>query len=290
MHTSVLLLFAAWLPAQAPVPSPAAPQELPADLLALAGRVEAAHRPGGPVPKVTALKAAMELHLLEKKSEQRGQVDLLLDYLEWQRPGGKRPATLLRYEVRDAGSPVVRGRDREGPWQLVAGEPRDLTSADATQDLAAFERHGNLVKQLVRFLSPGDVLRALQKAGPVADEELELRRTRIPCQTVSGQLPAFPLLQQAGEDAPVELKIWVDKASGRLLAVDAWLLKDGQKDAARGERIVLDKLEARDGLLVPLELMHLFRQADGSLALQSRALLTKLSLRPELRAEDFDRK
>ena len=60
MHTSVLLLFAAWLPAQAPVPSPAAPQELPADLLALAGRVEAAHRPGGPVPKVTALKAAME--------------------------------------------------------------------------------------------------------------------------------------------------------------------------------------------------------------------------------------
>lgn len=286
MHKFVLPLFAVLLPAQAP-----APQAPSTDLLALASRVETAHRPSGPVPQVTALKAAIELHMLDKKSEQRGQVDLLLDFLEWQRPGGKRVVPLLRYEVRDAGTPVVRGRDRDGPWQLVRGEARDLTSADATQDLAAFERHSNLVKQLLRFLSPGDVLRSLQQPGPIGDETLEVQRgTKVACQTVQGQLPAFPLLQQAGDDAPVELKVWIDKATGRLLAVDAWLLQDGKKDIARGERIVLGKLEVRDGLLVPLELLHLFREADGGLSLQSRAVMTKLSLRPELRAEDFDRK
>lgn len=289
MYKSALLFFAAILPAQAATPGTA--QDPPADLLALAGRVETAHRPNGPVPRVTALKAAMQLHLLDKTAEQSGQVDLVLDFLEWQRPNSKRIVPLLRYEVRDAGTPIVRGCDRNGPWQLVRGEPRDLTGADATQDLAAFERHSNLVRQLLRFLSPGDVLRGLQEPGPVTDEVLEVTKTRkVACQAVSGKLPAFPLLQQAGEDAPVQLKVWVGKADGRLLAVDAWPLQNGAKDPGRGERVLLLDLEARDGLLVPRQLLHLFRQPNGDLSLQSKAELTKLSLRPELRAEDFDRK
>jgi len=266
------------------------PAPAPGGLDGLAARVDAAHRPDGPTPAVTALKGAVELHYVARDAEQRGQVDLDLRYLEWTRPGGTKVVPLLRYEVKQAGAPVVRGRDRNGPWQLVKGEPRDLLAADAAQDLAEHERRQTLVRQLLRFLAPGDVLRTLQQAGPITREDLEVARaTRVACVTVTGTLPAFPLLRQGGDDAPAQLKVWIDAATNRLLAVDAAPMQDGKPDVADGERVRLTDLRARDGLLVPGEVLHLFTGADGKYALQTRAVITTLQLRPELKAEDFDR-
>lgn len=285
MRTLASLCFTALAAAQVQEPvAPAAPQ----DLEALAKRVEEAHRPGGPRPRVVAIDAAMQLQMKAKNSDQ-GQVDITLQFLEWHTEG-KKPTSLLHYEVVDKGTPIVRGSDRYGAWQLDRNQARDLLGADAAQDLAQFERHLGLVKQLVRFLSPGEVLRSLQKAGPITEEPLAVTIDKtVACLAVSGELASFPLLQQAGEDAPVALKIWIEKSSGLLRAVDAWPLRDGKKDEARGERVVLGSLRPRGGLLVPLQLEHLFRLPDGSLSLQSQANFTNLDLGPALRADDFDR-
>lgn len=289
MHWFAPLAFATLALAQSQPPSPPQQTTPPMDLAALAARVETAHRPQGPVPPITALRAVLELQLVDRSADQRGQVDLALHFLLWQR-ADKKTLPLMHYSVLDAGSAVVRGFDKAGPWQLGREQPEDLTGADASQDLAAFERHQNLVRQLLRFLSPGDVLLALQRPGPIGEGVLVRSRTEsIPCLTVTGELPAFPLLQQAGHDAPVQLQVWIGKADGRLQAVDAWPLRDGVRDAAHGERTLLGSYELRDGLLVPFELTQRFWQADGVESLKSIVRIKDLALRPELRAEDFER-
>lgn len=288
-----LAAVAAALPAQTTPPAadgtPTAPASGPS-LETLASQVDAAHRPGGPTPVVTALRGSVELHLVARGAEQRGQVDLDVRYLEWQRPNSAKVVPLLRYEVKEAGVPLVRGRDRNGPWLLAKDEPRDMTSADLAQDLAEFERRQNLVRQLLRFLEAGTVLRSLQQPGPVGAADLPVQRgASAPCHVVVGNLPGFPLLRRGGDDAAVQVRVWVDRASHRLVAVDAAPLVDGKPDDRNGERVLLKDLRERDGLLVPHEIVHLFAEASGAFALQSRAVVTALQLRPELRAEDFDR-
>jgi hypothetical protein len=260
------------------------------ELEALARRVETAHRPDGPVAPVIAFDAAITLRLLDKTRDQRGQVDLKVSFLEWARPGRK-TQPLIRYEILDASAPTVRGKDGFGYWQLVQGEPRDLTGADAAEDLKQAEQHMNLARQLVRFLSPGDVLRGLQQPGPVTETDLRLARDRVVrCVTVTGRLASFPLLRQGGEDAPVELQAFVGKADGRLVAVDATPLPGGKPDPAGGERVLLENGKPVAGLLVPHQLTHLFRGADGNLSLWSRVTVVDLDLRPQPRPERFNRK
>ncbi len=270
--------------------TPASPTARPhADLEALAGRVQAAHHPKGPVAPVQAFTGSLELHLVDADAEQRGQVDLDVRFLEWMDPRIKRVRPLLRYQVVQAGKPIVRGRDRFGPWQLIQGKPKDLNDQLA-RDLEECERHTNLARQLLKLLAPGDVLRALQRPSAVASEPLNVERgVRIECETVEGDLQAFPLLQQGGEDAPTHLKVYVAKETGRLIAVDAWPTKDGKIDPTQGERMLLLDLHERDGVLVPRELKHLFRNETGKLRLKTRAVLNNLSLRPKLGVDDFDR-
>jgi hypothetical protein len=276
-------------PAERPA-TPVSPAAKPhADLEALAGRVQAAHHPKGPVAPVQAFTGSLELHLVDADAEQRGQVDLDVRFLEWTPPGKTRVRPLLRYQVVQAGKPIVRGRDRYGPWQLIQGEPEDLNDQLA-RDLEECDRHTNLARQLLKLLAPGDVLRALQRPSAVASEPLNVERgVRIECETVEGDLPAFPLLQQGGEDAPTHLKVYVAKENGRLIAVDAWPTKDGKLDPTQGERMLLLDLHERDGVLVPRELKHLFRNETGKLRLKTRAVLNNLSLRPKLDVDDFDR-
>lgn len=273
-------------PQDAKVTPPTKPQQ---DLLALAARVDAAHHPKGAVPPIQAFAGNLELHLLDAEAEQRGQVDLDVRFLEWVPPGKTRVRPLLRYQVVQAGKPIVRGRDRFGPWQLIQGKPEDLNDQLA-RDLEDCDRHTNLARQLLKFLAPGEVLRALQRTSAVRTEPLNVERSlRVECETVEGDLPAFPLLQQGGDDAPTHLKVYVTKAEGRLIAIDAWPTKDDKIDPARGERMLLLDLHERDGVLVPRELKHLFRDEAGKLRLKTRAIVTKLSLRPELGVDDFDR-
>ena len=174
---------------------------------ALAQRVEAAHRPKGDTKPITALTGNLELHVLDAEAEQRGQVDLAVRFMEWQQPNRKRTRPLIRYEVGHAGTVVVRGIDRDGPWLMHQGRPHALDSADFVRDLEECQRHTNLARQLLRFLSPGQVLRSLQQPTAVREEALQIGRTSpVPCQTVAGDLPAFPLLQRGGEDAPARLE------------------------------------------------------------------------------------
>ncbi|HZN38487.1 MAG TPA: hypothetical protein VFD82_06765 [Planctomycetota bacterium] len=238
---------------------------------------------------MTALQCSLTIHMLDAKAAQGGQVDLAVQFLEWQRPD-KQVRPLIRYRVIQAGNPIVRGRDQYGYWHLFQGEPKDL-SGEFAEDLKAAERDTNLARQLIRFTDPGTVIRSLKNPGPVRDEILTLDRiTKVPCWVVEGDLPAFPLLQQAGADAPVRLEIFVRKDKETLVAVEACPLVDGKKDPTRGERVHLLDFRERNDLLVPHELVHLFRTADGQLELKTKVTLIDLNLRPPLSVGDFDRK
>lgn len=285
MRTFALALLTAFAAAQeSPLPTP-----LTADLEALAKRVEAAHHPKGPVEPVTAFVGSLELQVVDAKAAQAGQVYLAVKYLEYH-PTKTKVRHLIRYEVKEAGAPIERGRDRFGFWDLHQGKARDLTEA-LPQDRAACERDTNIARQLVRFLEPGVVLRALAAPSVVRDEPLQLGREKpVACEVVEGDLPGFPLLQQAGEDVPVHAKVFVTKATGQLLAVETTPRKaDGSLDPTRTELVRILDLQEQDGFLVPRKLYHLQRGDDGRMRLQTTALITTLSLRPELRAEDFDR-
>lgn len=292
----MLALASANAQTEAPVPPAAAsqgpvaslPNPLPADLQSLSERVEAAHAPKGPRARVTAVRSDLELHLLDRQASQAGQVDVHLRYLEWQRDE-RSLRHLIRYSVRQGGKPVETGRDRSGFWHLFQGKPRDLTEADA-EDRRACERSTNLVRQLLRFLQPGEVLRALTGPGPVSETTLQIGRgAPVPCYLVRGGLPSFPLLQQSGDDAPVTVSIYVTKAEHRLLALEVQPLRDGKPDASRAEWVRLADLREQDGFLVPRELLHLQAGDDGKLRAISRAVLTTLSLQPGFTPADLDR-
>jgi hypothetical protein len=285
MRIFAIALIAAFATAQ----EPALPTPLTADLDALARRVDAAHHPKGPVEPVTAFVATLELQVVDAKAAQGGQVDLSVKYLEYH-PDKTKVRHLIRYEVKEAGTPIERGRDRFGFWDLFQGKARSITEAQP-QDRAACERDTNLARQLIRFLEPGAVLRALTAPSTVRDEALQRGREKpTECQVVEGDLSGFPLLQQAGEDAPVHAKIYVTKANGQLLAIEVTPRKpDGTLDLAHTELVHLLGLHEQDGFLVPRELFHSQRGDDARLRLQTTAVVTTLTLRPNLRAEDFDR-
>lgn len=267
---------------------PLGAQELP-DLETLARKVGAAHRPDGPTAKVEAFTCKLEIELTDVREKNGGQAGLTVQFLEQPRKAPKKPRTYIRYEVTDAERPIRRGTDRFGPWHLAQGKPADLTAAGSEQDLASLREHTNLARQLVRFLSPEAVLGALQKPTKVQNDKLRLGRRATPVLSISGDLERFPLMQNAGDEAPAYVTIYIDEKSHRLLGVDAWPLKDGKPDRLRGERIVLESMRPVDGLLVPHTLRYLWRDASGKLRSHSIARILKLRLRPELTVADFNR-
>lgn len=277
--------------AQDPTPN------LPKDLRDLAARVDAAHHPDGPVPPVTAFRSTVEMTVLDTTAPEGGSVELEVQYLAWKPPGRDREQPLIEYKVR-AATPIERGRDRTGFWQLFQNEAKDLRGAEFEQDLAECKKHLNLARQLVRFFDPAAILRSF--ADPTAVRESDLpfhpgegkgpraRNTKTPCFVVEGRLTSFPLLQQGGDDAAVMLRVFVSKATSRLLAVEATPIANGVPDPTKMERINLLDPKTDGGLLVPGMLEHLFTAPDGTLQAKSRVHL-RLQLGAELRVEDFDR-
>lgn len=285
VHVAALLLISAvGAPAQRPA-EPTVP-----DFASLVREVGTAHRPNGPVAAIDSFRSELVLELLDKQLEQGGQVELAVRYLRWQRPGSKRSQTLLHYELRDSEQNIVRGQDKDGPWHMHQGMPQDLTGARLEQDLEQFREHLNLTRQLVRFLSPDDVLRELENRSEVGREKLKIdRTTSIATFTVEGDMRGFPLMQAADEH--VHLKVYIDAEQHHLRAVDAWPVVDGKPDTTRGERIVLGKQQVVDDVLVPHELLHLWRDRSGQLRSHTRVRLTRMALRPQppLAVGDFDR-
>lgn len=295
----LLLLLAVTVPVsgqQTPASQPASPPPPtavatpPQDLQELASQVDASHHPKGATEPVTAFRGSLELHLLAADAAQGGQADLTVQFLQYLPPGRTKARDLIRYQVLQAGAPIERGRDRNGFWHLFQGAATDLRGANFANDLANCQRDTNLARQLLRCLDPAAVLRELSKPSSVTEQPLQLgREPAVPCKRVEGDLPAFPLLQQAGADSPVRVVVYVTKAKHELLALEIWPLVDGNPEHTRGELVRLRDLHERDGLLVPRRLEHFFRNEKGQLSLQSRAVITSMSLHPGLEVEDFDR-
>ena len=258
---------------------------------ALALRVANAHRPDGPTPQIDSFRCNIVLEMHDATQDKGGQAELSVDYLDYLDPKRTKPTTLLRYEVRGTERPIVRGSDMFGPWHLHRGTPTDLTGADFTNDLQTFLEHRNLAKQLVRFLSPGEVIRSLNNPSEVSNERLQLtRRKFLDVVAIEGNLEKFPMMQSAGEEAPARLKIYVDPKSNHLVAVDVWPLDEGKPNLMRGERIKLGNLQKRAGLLVPHQLNYLWRDKLGKLRSHSQVNMIKLDLQPDLSKEHFNRR
>ena len=258
---------------------------------ALATRVAKAHRPDSKVTAIDAFRSTIELEMKDATEDKGGQVALEVAFLEFQEAKRKRRTTLMRYEVRGAEQPIVRGQDRSGPWHISSGKPQSLQVAGADRDLKAFFEHQNLAKQLLRFLSPGDVIRSLSNCSEVRQQALQLtRNSKVDTLAIDGDIERFPMMQNAGEEAPARLTIYVDPKSNQLIAVDVTPLKDGKPEPNKGERIKFDKLELRNGVLVPSQLHYLWRDARGQLRSHSTVSIIKLDLQPGLKPEDFDRR
>lgn len=287
---TISLAFCALL--GAPLACQESDQELPknSELEELARAVGAAHRPEGPTARVDAFRCRLEMHLLDVREQNGGQANLDVQFLQQARKPPKKPRAYIRYEVRGAQQEIRRGFDRVGPWHVKQGKPQDLTAAGAEMDLESLREHTNLARQLLRFLAPEAVISALQEPTRVLGDELRVGRRQVPTLSVSGRLAEFPLMQGGGEEAPAYVTIYVDATSKRLLAIDAWPLKDGKADRVRGERILLSELELQDSLLIPRTLRYLRRNASGMLRSHSTVKLLSLDLRPDLTLADFDRR
>ena len=284
------LFVAAALAAQtAPPAAPAAPA-VPDDLAQLAAKVAKSHRPGDDAPPVVAFQGSLEIDLVAADAKQGGQVALHVQFLRWQRPDSTRIRDLIGYEITQAGEPILRGRDSNGYWHLFGGQARDLQGADFATDLQNAERDTNLARQLLQCLDPAAMLLALQKPSAVRETTLQLgREPAVACHSVVGNLPSFPLLQQGGDGAPVQVEVFVTRQEHQLLALSLWPLVEGNPERSRGELVRLRDLHLRDGLLVPRRIEHFFRNEQGNLKLQSRTAVVDLQLRPKLDAKMFDR-
>lgn len=289
MHCPLLpvLLFAAAVAAQT---EPSAPPAVPKDLAQLAAKVAKSHRPGDDGPPVVAFQGSLEVQLVAADAKQGGQVNLFVQFLHWQRPNSTRSRDLIGYEITQAGEPILRGRDRNGFWHLFGGQARDLQGADFATDLQNAERDTDLARQLLRCLDPAAMLLALERPAAVRETTLQLgREPAVACLSVVGNLPSFPLLQQGGEEAAVQVEVFVTRQDHRLLALSLWPLVEGNPERSRGELVRLRDLHLRDGLLVPRRIEHFFHNEQGALKLQSRTAVVDLDLRPKLEAEMLDR-
>lgn len=258
---------------------------------ALALRVSTAHQPNGKIAKISAFTSKIELELKDVTADKGGQITLDVSYLELHKAKPKKPTTLLRYEVKGGEERIVRGFDVFGPWHLRNGKPQDLTAPNAVQDLKHFQEHRNLARQLVRFLSPSEVIHSLSNCSEVQERDIILtRRKTTKALAIEGDVERFPMMHNAGEEQPARLTIWVDIKTNRLLAVDVTPRIKGQLKPEGRERIKLAKLTERNGLLVPKYLHYLLPNKEGQLQIHSTVHLVDLNLRPNLTTSDFNRK
>lgn len=258
------------------------------DLATLCANLRTRHLPGG----ATAPPAGFTGNLILQQENEQGRAAAELDvrYLRWQRDD-KSTRPLLRYKIVDAAQPIERGRDRNGPWCRLDDRLLDLNAKENARDRAELQRHLGLAGQMVRFLDPAAVLADLRSPSPVTAESLAIgRETPLPCWTVSGELDAFPLLGQAGEDAPVRLRAFVAQNEHTLTAVEVTPLDGDHKPIpGRTELLRFHDHEPRDGRLLPLAQKYYFVDAAGKRHLQMTVRIVALKLDPPFGPVDFDR-
>ncbi len=265
--------------------------QLPADLAELAQQVETTHRTADAKP-VTAFQADLRIQQSARAAEvARGEIELSVSFLEWQKPDSDRPFPLIRYRQTDSARAVEQGRDRVDYWSFADGKPQDMRSREMATDLDHCRRNLKLARQMVQFLDPATVLRSLTEAAPVADETLQQGRViKISCRVAAGRLAAFPLRQQGGDDAAVAARIFVAADDHRLVALEVRPLDaDGKPRRDAGEFLLFAEHRLLAGRLVPMRITHFAIDEQGVRQEQMHVDIVRLDLGADLTAASFDR-
>lgn len=292
----VLFLLSASATAQATETPPSSPPPIlsptdtPETLEQLAAKVELAHYPLGKQPAVTAFAASILMQELGRNQSHRVDAELEVKFLMWQK-SDSRPWPLLRFQVLDAATRIEQGRDRNDYWGLIEGKPVDLSGKDYEQDRQDCRRHLKLAQQMVQFLSPATVLRSLKKPSAVSLGELKLGRSPSPfaCWIVSGELAAFPLRSQPGENVAVMLKAYVDKTSGLLMGLLVQPTAGEDQSVKAGEFLYFSEHAPEAGRIVPRTITHFDVTKDQQKLVQLKMTITTLLLDGKLNVNDFDR-
>ncbi len=202
----------------------------------------------------------------------------------------------IRYCVDEGGRRLERGRDANGGWVWLGAEyePQSLGKAEYEGDREELKRHIAIAAQLLRLLDPAAVVESL--AGNSADEPVLDRETfelgrdqAIACRTIAGTVAGMPMYLAGGDSGRAHLKLWIDAASHRLIAVRTMPLNEHGRIGPAGELVVMPEHADRDGVLLPV-LLHFAKVTPGEPnqpLVQVR--LRQLELDPALPDERFDR-
>ena len=105
---------------------------------------------------------------------------------------------------------------------------------------------------------------------------------------VSGQLATYPFYSDTGNTHPAKVKIWIDVANKKLIAVSASAIDKSGKQAGTGEFLLLSKHKIRAGMQIPSQLDVYTIRPQGRVPLV-RLGLASLELTAPLTAQEFDR-
>ncbi len=260
------------------------------DFDALRQALAAAHRGAEQLPAVHGFAADLRVQELARESAQRIEVELKVRFLDLLDDATGKRKPLIRYQQIDSARTVEFGRDETYYWGNLTGRAEYLTAKEFEADRLSVRRNLKLARQLIAFLDPDQVLGQLTQPSAVQSERLTLGRALDEtCRTVRGRLAKFPLRQSEGEDAPVDLKVFVD-GNNMLLAVEALPVPgDGKEPTGNGEFLWFSDYRAHEGRQVPMRVRYYSVDDRGARRQQVVVDLTTLNLAPELQADDFAR-
>jgi hypothetical protein len=231
------------------------------------------------------------LQLTPQRAGDAEKITVSLDVRFWQR--SRTDATkrdLIRYRIDEGGETLERGRDARGMWSRAGKEEFNLGAREHQTDRETLEQHMRLASQLLELLDPERLVGRLAGAGPVRAEKLTIgRREAIECEALEGNLADFPTYASGGVGRSVRLKLWVEKATGLLHAVEAHPLDAAGRPLPRAELVVLRDYRAPDRLRLPSQLT-IFQVEGGQRVPSVTVDLKKLELGPELDEATFDRR
>lgn len=279
--------------------------EQPPSLDQLAQLVAKAHRSES-AEKLTGFRADLRIEELAKTAEEhRGQVELVVAFLEWKHPDTGRAYPLIRYKQTDSARSIEQGRDREDYWAFADGKQLDMRSREMATDLEHARRNIQIARQMLQFVDADALLRALKQPSEVVAEDLvQGRAAKTPCWTIRGKLASFPLRQQDGEAEEVEAKAYVARDSNLLLGLEVRPVpKDEPKpqdaaqrkvdaeatDTPEGEFVMLSQHATIDGRVVPKRIVHFAVDQEGRRRVQMGIDLTTIEWGGKLEAAAFDR-
>jgi len=210
-------------------------------------------------------------------------------YFRWEKePGEFKP--LIRTSIYEGEEPVERGYDQYTGWIRKDGSTKALLGNAAAAELEGIQRDINLSQQLLRYLDPAAVIDRLQDVSAVTEESIAAGRGRtIECRTVRGRLEAFPFYYRGGEASPAQIQVWIDDASGQLVAVEATPVFGDQLAPALREKYRVSGLEAVDGVLIPRTLVLYRPGPDGQPVWDAKVEISSMELNPQLTVADLAR-